>query len=250
MDRSLKWRTIILAASLVLIAAALGPTFFSSHLPSWFPFKKKVVLGLDLQGGSHIVYSIALEKAVDDRASEIRRDLEARFNEEPKVKATVRTPATPVGAVTVIAPDAAKKAELEAMIKSDYGDTIESRECSDGELAICFRVSTNFAERIKRSALSQAVSTIRDRIDKTGVAEPTVVEKGDQIIVELPGLDKDVKAQTREIIARSAKLEFKVVDNNSEYMNKIYAHVGNVGKEGKPTDARAQRDEIYATVDV
>jgi preprotein translocase subunit SecD len=251
MDRSLKVRTLILLGIMLLCAAILAPSTpgVSDSLPSWFPFKKKIQLGLDLQGGSHIVYSIALDKAVDDRASDIRRDLETRFNDEPKVKATVKTPSSPIGAVTVIAPDAAKKVEIEALIKSDYGETIESRECSDGPLAICFRVSNDFAERLKKSALAQAVTTIRERIDKTGVSEPTVVEKGDQIIVELPGLDKDIKAQTREIIARSAKLEFKVVDEGSDFMRRLYGHVGSKPKTGDPTEPRAVRDGIRADID-
>ena len=141
MDRSLKWRTIALFGIVLLCVGILAPTVVDDDaLPSWFPFKKKIQLGLDLQGGSHIVYSIDLDKAVDDRASEIKRDLEARFTDD-KTTATVKTPAFPIGAVTVIAPDAAKKTEIEALIRSDYGDTIESRECPDGPMAICFRVS-------------------------------------------------------------------------------------------------------------
>src|SRR5215475_10296715 len=114
MDRSLKWRTIALLASLLLWGGLLAPTWpGSASLPSWFPFKKKISLGLDLQGGLHLVYSIDLDKAVDDKASDIKRDLEARFKED-KVTATVKAPApspaqdsvpaVPLGAVTVLLP--------------------------------------------------------------------------------------------------------------------------------------------------
>ena len=110
MDRSLKIRTLILFGIIVLCAAILAPTFSSNEdLPSWFPFKKKINLGLDLQGGLHIVYSIDLDKAVDDRASEIKRNLESRFADE-KIAATVKTPLSPLGAVTVVPADPAKKA--------------------------------------------------------------------------------------------------------------------------------------------
>src|SRR5216110_1969677 len=71
MDRSLKWRTVALLVGLLLCAGLLAPTWpGSSSLPSWFPFKKKISLGLDLQGGMHIVYAIALDRAVDDKASD------------------------------------------------------------------------------------------------------------------------------------------------------------------------------------
>src|SRR5215831_8256072 len=111
MDRSLKWRTVALLFGLLLCAGLLAPTWpGSSSLPSWFPFKKKISLGLDLQGGMHLVYSIDLDRAVDDRASDIKRDLEARFTED-KVDVKVKTPSLPLGAVTVIPADPKKKAE-------------------------------------------------------------------------------------------------------------------------------------------
>src|SRR4051812_7689912 len=100
MDRSLKWRMIILAGILAFCVGTLAPTFAGKDsLPSWFTsiFSKKINLGLDLQGGMHIEYSIDLNKAVDDKASEDKRDLEARFSEE-KVDAVVKTPSSPTGA--------------------------------------------------------------------------------------------------------------------------------------------------------
>src|SRR3954470_20980964 len=109
MDRSLKWRTIALFAMLLLCLATLAPTFISpDKLPKTWPlnhlFGSQISLGLDLQGGKHIVYNIALDKAVDDKASEIKRNLESRMADE-KVKGSVKTPATPLGAVQVTVAD-------------------------------------------------------------------------------------------------------------------------------------------------
>lgn len=246
MDRSLKWRTVLLLVGLLLCAGLLAPTWPGTEsLPSWFPFKKKISFGLDLQGGVHIEYSIALDRAVDDKASDIKRDLEARFADD-HVDAKVKLPAA-LGAVTVIlsGPDAAKKKpEVENQINTDYKDIINPRACApdDGPNAICFEVSQSYAEGIKKAALSNAVNTIRERINEKGVAEPSVVEKGDQIIVELPGDPKDPAMQdTRAIIAQTSKLEFKVVDNNSAFMQALYRHVGSSGKEEEPTDERAKQ---------
>jgi preprotein translocase subunit SecD len=272
MDRSLKWRTFGLLGIIALCCAILYPNFVGNpkdELPSWYPFKDKINLGLDLKGGLHIIYSIDLNTAIVDRASEIERDLKARFNEEPKVNATVTAPLQPLGAVTVIAPDAAKKTEIEALVKSDYGETIEMRDCEpgDGANAVCFKVSTTYADSIKKSALENAVTTIRERIDNGGVAEPSVVQKDEQIIVELPGLDKDQTATTRDLIARTAKLEFKVVDDGStpgvngrgsNFMAQLYVHVGSLSKdeaaasdrkEGDPTDELARTMGVYAQTD-
>lgn len=253
MDRSLKIRTLILFGIIILCSAILAPTFSNTDaLPSWFPFKKKINLGLDLQGGLHIVYSIDLDKAVDDRASEIKRNLESRFADD-KITATVRTPLSPLGAVTVTPADANKKADIETAIKADYPrNEIEWLDCPAGEdpKSLCFKVSSQYADGVKKSALSNAVTTIRERIDEKGVAEPTVIEKDDQIIVELPGIDEEVIEETKDIIARTAKLEFKVVDEGSQFMQKLYAHVGVVGtKDPKPTDPRALKDGVFGEVD-
>ncbi|HEX3761668.1 MAG TPA: protein translocase subunit SecD [Kofleriaceae bacterium] len=251
MDRSLKWRTIALMVGLLLCACLLAPSWPGSDvLPSWFPFQKKISLGLDLQGGVHIEYSIALDRAIDDKASEIKRDLEARFADD-HIDAKIKLPAA-LGAVTVIPADAKKKAEIESQINTDYHDVTLPRACApdDGPNAICFEVAQSYAEGIKKSALSNAINTIRERINASGVADPSVVEKGDNIIVELPGNPKDPAMQaTRAIIAQTSKLEFKVVDNNSALMNAVFRKVGSTGKDEEPTDARAKQLEIKARYD-
>jgi preprotein translocase subunit SecD len=250
MDRSLKWRTLGLVGIILFCVGTLAPSFApKGSLPSWFGkiFAKKINLGLDLQGGLHIVYSIALDKAVDDKASEIRRDLESRFVDE-KIAAQVKTPG--FGAVTVILPDAAKKAELAKQLASDYGDQIAVVDCAPaaGANALCAQVTATFAERTKTDALRNAVSTIRERIDEKGIAEPSVIEKGDQIIVELPGVDKEVTGATKDVIARAAKLEFKVVDDGAAYMSKLYFQVA--GDSTHPADPAATAVEIKGDVDL
>src|ERR1051325_8313545 len=111
MDRSLKWRTIALVGAVLFCLCILLPSFVSKDsLPTWFAncapgdfclVKSKINLGLDPQGRKHIVYNIALDRAVDDKASEIKRDLDSRFTED-KIDAIVKTPSMPLGAVTVI----------------------------------------------------------------------------------------------------------------------------------------------------
>ena len=253
MDRSLKWRTLALFAIILTCVGVLLPTFVGrENIPSWMPamFRKEINFGLDLQGGLHIVYSIDLDTAVVDKAGEIKRDLETRFREEPKVDAEVRTPLRITGGVTVVPKDPNKRSEIEALIRADYADIIESRACeaTDPPNAICIKVSTKYAEDIKKSALSNAVTTIRERIDEKGIAEPSVVEKDDQIIVELPGLDSQSTQSTKDVIKRTAKLEFKVVDNFSPQMSKIYAKAA-PDDENLATEPRARELGIYAVID-
>lgn len=246
MDRKTKWRTFWLAGLVLLSICVLTPTLVPSEsLPIWFSkmFSRKVNLGLDLQGGLHIVYSIDLNKAVDDKGSEIKRDLEAKLA-ELKIDATVTTPATPVGAVTIRLANPADKAKIDGKFLSDYEEIIDRRDCpaADVASAVCIRVSSDYADGVRKTALDQAIRTIRERIDERGVAEPTVITKGEQIIVELPGLDEETINRVKDIIARTAKLEFKIVDNGSEYMRKLYGHI-------EAGDASATVDGIKGEVD-
>lgn len=265
MDRSLKWRTLALIGAILVCAGILAPTFVGREaIPSWMPhlFRKEINFGLDLQGGLHLVYSIDLDTAVVDKASDIKRDLDTRFREEkPVIEAEIKTPLKVTGGVTVIPKDPTKWEQIFEAIKADYTDTIESRACEatdppacskDGKVgepcSICIKVSTKYAEDIKKSALSNAVTTIRERIDEKGIAEPSVVEKDDQIIVELPGLDSAATQATKDIIKRTAKLEFKVVDNFAVPMSKLYAKAA-PDDENKGTEPRAKELGIYAVID-
>jgi preprotein translocase subunit SecD len=254
MDRSLKWRTFWLLAFSTLAVLMLVPTLVpADRLPKWYAdaFNKKIQLGLDLQGGLHIVYSIDLDKAVDDKASDIKRELEAKLT-EAKIEGKVTTPLRPIGAINVILADASARKRVEGDLMSGLFEdgVVVARDCpQEGELrgagdkALCARVSTDYAEGLKQSALEQAVRTVRERIDERGVAEPSVVTKGDQIIVELPGLDKDAIQRVKDIIQRTAKLEFKVVDDNDPFMQSVYARAAkdiladNPGKESDDVSA-------------
>lgn len=265
MDRSLKWRTLALIGAILVCAGILAPTFVGRDvIPTWMPslFRKEINFGLDLQGGLHLVYSIDLDTAVVDKAGDIKRDLDTRFREEkPVIEAEVKTPLKVTGGVTVIPKDPTKWEQIFEAIKADYTDTIESRACEptdppacskDGKVgepcSICIKVSTKYSEDIKKSALSNAVTTIRERIDEKGIAEPSVVEKDDQIIVELPGLDSAATQATKDIIKRTAKLEFKVVDNFAVPMSKLYAKAA-PDDENKATEPRAKELGIYAVID-
>ncbi|HTJ46421.1 MAG TPA: protein translocase subunit SecD [Kofleriaceae bacterium] len=218
MDRNLKWRTIGLVGLIAFCLCTLAPTFVGSNLPTWFNrlFSKKINLGLDLQGGLHITYSIDLDRAVDDKASEIKRDLDSKFTDDPAWKDKIKgisAPGAPIGEVIIRLNDATKKAEAESIVLADYKDVADKVACPSGEPAssVCVQVSKDFAEGVRRAALKNAVNTIRERIDERGIAEPSVIEKGDDVIVELPGLDDESTERVKDLIKRTAKLEFKLV---------------------------------------
>lgn len=251
MDRKTKWRSIWLAALTLFAVLTLVPSV-TGQAPAYYPelMSKKIQLGLDLQGGLHIVYGINLQKAVEDKATEIKRDVEAQIEDAAGDPIEVRlTNSTDIlGGVNVkfLAADQAKRdKDLEA-IKSfltDYDEVVESRTCPDGyENTACYRVASDYADGIRKSALEQAIRTIRERIDARGIAEPTVISKDEQIIVELPGLDEDNIRSIKNLIARTARLEFRMVSHSHPHMKKIFNFVDK--------DEEAKRAGVKASVDI
>ncbi len=228
MDRKTRWRTVWLGLITCLAVVLLIPTFVSSErLPTQFQdiYNQRIIQGLDLQGGLHIVYSLDLDRAVDDRATDIRRDLEAVIAERG-IDATVHTPREPLGGVDIV-PAEGQVLDEEELIGA-YGDTVEVVECADErpEGALCLKVSEDYAADVRDTALEQAILIIRDRINERGIAEPQVVRRGQQIIVELPGLHGEAEVErVRSILERTARLEFKVVEEDTEFMQELYRHV-------------------------
>ncbi len=232
MDRSLRWKTIALTALTVLSLGSLLPST-NLALPGWYAslFDKQVQLGLDLEGGLHIVYGVALNKVVEDKAIQIKQDIEQRLA-ELKIAGKVETPREPLGAAFLVveqAADLAKVKDIFAEYEKD-GVVVTVASCGhDPKLSLCRRVSTDFADGIKESALAQAIKTIKDRVDRYGIAEATVIKKGDAIIVELPGLDEVRIERLKGVINRTAELEFKMVvdgkDDKPGYMQKLLSKV-------------------------
>ncbi len=244
MDRKIKWRTFWLAVLTLFAVLTLVPSMADQEkLPTWFSdtFNSRIKLGLDLQGGLHIVYSIDLDKAVDDQATQVKRDVETQLA-DLKIKGRVSTPRTPRGAVSLILEDAADMSKIPADMFEAFKGIIVDRECTENaERSKCFRVSSDYAESIRKSALEQAVLTVRDRINEKGIAEPSVIAKGNDIVVELPGLDAAEIAKTKDLIERTAKLEFKIVEEDSAFMKALFAHV-----DGDSPDPAAKSLDITA----
>src|SRR5262249_50939091 len=155
----------VLALLVVLSAATLAPSVLGEEsLPSWFArlFSKKVKLGLDLQGGLHIVYRVDLDKVIDDKAGELKRDMEAKLGDQ-KILAHLETPrpspsaGVPLGAVFVVGDKEGELAKVDRKFLDDYEETLVKMECpADHKNAICLRVAPEFADKQKSSALEQA----------------------------------------------------------------------------------------------
>ena len=186
---------------------------------------KKVTLGLDLQGGSHLVLQVDVDKALKDQISTAVREIRNKFEDKdiPLIGVEKRGKELEF---TVLDPEVISKAE--EIVKEDYGDMFHVK-AEGNRLVLWLKSSYRFAE-IDRLA-EQALETIRNRVDELGVAEPVIVRNGrDRIIVELPGV-KDPEGAKR-VIGRVAKLEFKEVVASADSLKELVSALKGSVPEG------------------
>jgi len=227
MDRS--WVYRVITYSLITIAAfvMLAPTAAvwlgkEDKLPPIIAkhVQKRIMLGLDLQGGLHLVYEVQVDKAVSDKADRLSSDIEERLKRDKHVKdVKVDRNGRDEIVFTFKDPNDAKKLDRELL--KDYRKNLyeESRDAATGVVKL--RIDQDYVEELRDYAVRQGVETIRNRVDKLAVSEPAITRKANNIVVELPGLKPDDFERVKKQIGRTAQLEFKMVDDGSEYMKKV-----------------------------
>ena len=227
MERSWWWKAALYGVVTVLAVLYLIPTVVPEDKQPDFikrHFQKRIQLGLDLQGGLHLVYEVNVDKAVASKVDRMASDLEDRLRKDKGVTDLTITREGRDDIVIVFRP-AADQAKLDDSILRDYRKALDivSRDPAAGIVRL--RLEPDQVEEVRDYALRQGIETIRGRVDKFGVSEPTIIKKGTDIIVELPGLKSADFERIKSIIGRTAQLEFKIVDDGSEYMKKVAATV-------------------------
>ena len=227
MDRSWVYRVITYSLLTLVALVLLTPTVatWTGHddrLPPWFKkhVDKRIMLGLDLQGGLHLVYEVQVDKAVSDKADRLASDIEERLRRDKHVK-DVRADRNGRDEIILTFKDPADAKKLDRDFLKDYRKNLyeEARDPLKGEVKL--RIDQDYVEELRDYAVRQGVETIRNRVDKLAVSEPTIIRKGSDIIVELPGLKPDDFEHVKKQIGRTAQLEFKMVDDGGEYMKKL-----------------------------
>ena len=209
-------RLILLVLVVVLSVIFFIPSYqpFYQALPDWLKKvmpNKGITLGLDLQGGIHLVMEVDEDRAVEiavDRSVVSLQDL--LVDKKIPVESVTRTGPTQV---TIQFQNAELKAQIQKMI-DDY-PTFSETESAGSANRLVWELRGIEVKRIKDSAINQALETIRNRIDQFGVTEPIVQRQGlKQIVVQLPGVKEPKRA--RDLIKETALLEFKMLDEDNQ----------------------------------
>jgi preprotein translocase subunit SecD len=234
MARSLWGRAVLILAVTLGSIWYLIPTYYSffvlpraqrndlkvlqSKLPRWAPSAQhRLNLGLDLQGGIHMVMRVDTQTALQKRVE--RRGLQiVNYLRDQKIEAVTASANPEKLELTLRAPDAATLEKVEKELKG-FDDFTRTGRTAD---SLTYQLKDTQVSRFREEAVDQAMLVIRRRIDKWGVAEVDVRKMGtDAIQISLPG--QQDPEQAKELIGTTAQLEFRLVDEKSPFFRNLLA---------------------------
>ena len=197
------------------VALNLAPT-----TPAWLQSigAQAMYLGLDLRGGVHFLLEVDIDAAVKQAEERYNDDLRLALRE---AKIHYQNVSKDNGFIKVILKDANDKTELLALLGKDFrGLTVTEPEAAE---QVWLKISDADAREIKKSAVAQNMTTLRNRVNELGVAEPVIQQQGvNRIMVQLPGVQDTSRA--KEILGTTATLEYRLVDTEHDVQQAVAGH--------------------------
>jgi SecD/SecF fusion protein len=215
MNKTLKWKIALLIFMLLIAGVILTPSLYKGA-PKWigkYIAPEGLNLGLDLQGGMHLVLKVDLEKAIENTldlaASELKEGLA-----EKKITA-VRTNSGDPHKVIFTLPNTGVLETVKELVADDFPNLEINIQAEEGSFPRIFlSLTQEEVDFIRKNAVTQSLEIIRNRIDQFGVAEPVIIRQGtDEIVVQLPGVKDPERALS--LIGQTAQLEFKLLDEET-----------------------------------
>jgi len=185
-----------------------------SRSPHWLTslHALPMYLGLDLRGGVHFLMQVDMKAVLVARAESLTGDMRALLRDKNLRHAGIAREASNV---SVRFRDRETLAAARGLLSDQLPDVqwLETAEGSDFKLTGSFKPEA--ARRIQEVALKQNITTLHNRVNELGVAEPVIQQQGlDRVVVQLPGVQDTAKA--KDIIRRTATLEVRLVDDSAE----------------------------------
>ena len=189
-------------------------------------------LGLDLRGGVHFMLEVdmqaALTKKLDSLSGDLRsalREKNLRHNGISREKETILMEFR----------DQAAADAAQALMREQFPDLVSTLSPQGDEVKLSANLKPEAARKVQDQALKQNITTLHNRINELGVAEPVIQQQGlDRIVVQLPGVQDTAKA--KDILGRTATLEIRMVEESSE------ARLAEVGSGPVPFGAEKYLD--------
>lgn len=244
-----RWKVALLAFLTISAIYIITPTFLGlkdiveesaengTILPWYYKLlpQKWINLGLDLRGGIYMEFEVELSKAIQNKVDLISSDLEHTFKKDGiGIKEISQN--TENFSINILAENSAELGKAVQYIEKNYGETLAKKSVStETEARAVFSLTDKYYDYLNDQISKQALEKVRNRIDRYGVAEPSIQRLGsNRIAVELPGVKDPERAIG--LIKKAGQLEFKIVDEGLPFAE-LQAMISDVKKsENIPDD--------------
>lgn len=229
MIENIKARLAIVVVVLLLGTIWVLPNFVNFQENDWWFTKEKIVYGLDIQGGLHLVLQANVNEVFAEKASRvaesIKKDLSERGLKLPSLQVNPNNSNELVAAYEL--PEDVQ--QVTDYLDEYYPNVLQVIDDANDKLTIRFLDA--YITQEKSRVVGQAIEVIRNRIDEFGVAEPSITSQGEnRILVQLPGIQNANRA--KELINRTARLEFRIVDQEALSPEQMMSLISKAEKEG------------------
>jgi preprotein translocase subunit SecD len=244
MDLSWRLRAALNLAVVTVAFLAFWPTLHSMS-GGKFPcpeyvrnqVERKLVSGLDLRGGLRLVYTVDVEEAIKDKRNNYYEDMrleltrvygflkdEERPTEETykklRDKVDLEAPRHAADTILLKVKPGADPSKVDDRFLERFRSELSYKRSQDGR-SYDFRIRTSVETSIRERAVGQAREIIGRRVDELGLREAAVSTRDEDIIIEVPGEDEKSFANIRDIISQTARLEFKLLDDESDFFKDV-----------------------------
>jgi len=179
--------------------------------PTWLRGFNPMYLGLDLRGGVHLLLEVDMAAAVTKAEDRYVEDIRSQLRDKRVRYLSVKR--QDEGGLEVRFRSQSELEEAQKVIKREFPSLVTSEQLIDGKIFLLGKLSDQEIREVKTFAIEQNLTTLRNRVNELGVAEPNISRQGeDRIVVQLPGVQDSTRM--RELLSATATLEFRVVDTN------------------------------------
>ena len=214
---------MIIAGAVLLSLWWIAPQFIDHK--AWWLSKEKLVYGLDIQGGLHLVLGVNVDDVLEQKLDRSKNTIVEFLNEE---NIAVEEHSLK-DHIFIKLKDSSQISQAVQKVKDQYGSLFQILDSSGGQLELAY--SQLQEENIRKEIIDQSIEVIRNRIDEFGVNEPVITAQGGKrILVQLPGIKEAEKA--RELIQKTAYLELSLVSEelSLEKLNEMITQAEDEGQ--------------------
>jgi len=195
----------------------------SPDLPGWIEALglQPMFLGLDLRGGIHVLIDVDMDAAVEQALERYTGDIRTQLRKDRIRYLTVGHEA---GRIAVRFREEGVRDQAEELIQREFSDLDVTTGTEGGDFYLYGTLPPPKQEEIKRFALEQNITTLRNRVNALGVAEPIIQRQGERrIIVQLPGAQDP--ARLKDLLGATATLEYRLVDTEHDVQDALDGRV-------------------------